>query len=270
MSEQAKRRLHLIYSCVLGALLLTVGILFIVSCIGIYNSGDRPFTRESVSAAFSKIAVPVYITLLGAVGGIIIKIFLPLNPKKKNKAITSLTLKRLEERYPISECSPRLARIIKGERLTRRLTVAGGVLMLALSLIYPLIYIFTPNRFPADNANGEIADAVIMILIYLIPLTIYLVFAVFLTKNSMNYEIAKIKELKEPGVSKKGAKCTEEKKQPRALTFINSHKKIIFVCLKCLVLILGATFVILGVTNGGMNDVLQKAVRICTECIGLG
>ena len=29
-------------------------------------------------------------------------------------------------------------------------------------------------------------------------------------------------------------------------------------------------FIILGVFNGGMVDVLQKAVKICTECIGLG
>nr|MBE6545081.1 thioredoxin [Oscillospiraceae bacterium] len=25
-----------------------------------------------------------------------------------------------------------------------------------------------------------------------------------------------------------------------------------------------------GIFNGGMEDVLQKAVKICTECIGLG
>ncbi len=29
-------------------------------------------------------------------------------------------------------------------------------------------------------------------------------------------------------------------------------------------------FVVLGVLNGGMHDVLVKAIRICTECIGLG
>ncbi len=29
-------------------------------------------------------------------------------------------------------------------------------------------------------------------------------------------------------------------------------------------------FTVLGVLNGGMHDVLVKAIRICTECIGLG
>ena len=37
-------------------------------------------------------------------------------------------------------------------------------------------------------------------------------------------------------------------------------------------LIVGAAvaLVVLGIFNGGMGDVLAKAVKICTECIGLG
>ena len=29
-------------------------------------------------------------------------------------------------------------------------------------------------------------------------------------------------------------------------------------------------FIVLGVMNGGLYDVLVKAINICTECIGLG
>ncbi|MBQ9785145.1 MAG: hypothetical protein IJW29_06560 [Clostridia bacterium] len=36
------------------------------------------------------------------------------------------------------------------------------------------------------------------------------------------------------------------------------------------ILALAILFIVLGVRNGGMRDVLQKAIRICTECIGLG
>ena len=31
-----------------------------------------------------------------------------------------------------------------------------------------------------------------------------------------------------------------------------------------------ALLVVLGVMNGGAQDVLTKAVKICSECIGLG
>ena len=33
---------------------------------------------------------------------------------------------------------------------------------------------------------------------------------------------------------------------------------------------LGLLLVVLGVLNGGMQDVLTKAAKICSECIGLG
>ena len=36
------------------------------------------------------------------------------------------------------------------------------------------------------------------------------------------------------------------------------------------ILMLAVVFIIVGIVNGGMADVLGKAVRICTECIGLG
>ena len=35
-------------------------------------------------------------------------------------------------------------------------------------------------------------------------------------------------------------------------------------------LALAGLFILLGVSNGGANDVLVKAINICTECIGLG
>lgn len=33
---------------------------------------------------------------------------------------------------------------------------------------------------------------------------------------------------------------------------------------------IAAAFIVLGVMNGGLHDVLVKATNICTECIGLG
>ncbi|MBO5776665.1 MAG: thioredoxin [Clostridia bacterium] len=39
---------------------------------------------------------------------------------------------------------------------------------------------------------------------------------------------------------------------------------------RIIVAVVAVTFIALGAVNGGMADVLGKAVRICTECIGLG
>ena len=32
----------------------------------------------------------------------------------------------------------------------------------------------------------------------------------------------------------------------------------------------GVLLIVLGVVNGGARDVLAKAVKICSECIGIG
>ena len=33
---------------------------------------------------------------------------------------------------------------------------------------------------------------------------------------------------------------------------------------------LAVVFIITGIAGGGMDDVFEKAVNICTQCIGLG
>ncbi len=50
---------------------------------------------------------------------------------------------------------------------------------------------------------------------------------------------------------------------------VDWEKRAIFAT-RIALLAVAIVFIVLGVRNGGMRDVLQKAIRICTECIGLG
>ena len=34
--------------------------------------------------------------------------------------------------------------------------------------------------------------------------------------------------------------------------------------------VLGLILIVVGINGGGMADVLEKAINICTQCIGLG
>lgn len=42
------------------------------------------------------------------------------------------------------------------------------------------------------------------------------------------------------------------------------------VILRVVILILAASLIIMGICNGGLEDVLAKGASICTECVGLG
>ncbi len=39
---------------------------------------------------------------------------------------------------------------------------------------------------------------------------------------------------------------------------------------RIILLLAAGVFIVLGVLNGSMEDVLRKAINLCTECIGLG
>ena len=78
-----KKRIHLLYGILLSAMLVITGICLCVACAGIYFSGEQPFSREAVAAAFRYIAVPVYVCIALAVGGLILDALFPAESKKQ-------------------------------------------------------------------------------------------------------------------------------------------------------------------------------------------
>ena len=107
-----------------------------------------------------------------------------------------------------------------------------------------------------------------------IPLAYRIITLPFL-KKSKEREIELLKSSKPESDAKNAEK--HEENVTRVAAFVNYVKRFfekngarITLGTRLFFLVLGALFIILGIVNGGMDDVLQKAVRICTECIGLG
>ena len=74
-----------------------------------------------------------------------------------------------------------------------------------------------------------------------------------------------------PSILKEKKEDTEKDSTLRRFKkFYQKNERKILFSVRSAVLILAVTFIILGIFNGGMAEVLGKAVRICTECIGLG
>jgi hypothetical protein len=55
-----------------------------------------------------------------------------------------------------------------------------------------------------------------------------------------------------------------EKPEPKA------QKRFLMPGIQVAILVIGLALVILGACNQGTIDILNKAVAICTECVGLG
>ena len=145
-------------------------------------------------------------------------------------------------------------------------------IILILSAILPLFYLLNPANFPAVSGeyNSEILHGMLLYLVFLSPAIVFEVIYVILTDASYVREQEMLKEaLKLVGRADEAVSVARTR-----LTviweFFTKNEKPIILGVRIALVGCAIVFVTLGVLNGGMSDVLNKAIKICTECIGLG
>lgn len=278
MNEKTKRVIRLAYTVALSAMLLLTALLFIISCIGIWRSGAMPFTRESIGDALMKLLAPIIITVLLIIGAPILYLLLPVEKKQRTVIHPEDTAEILSGKIELTELSSARAERVIAERKKRGFLKLGGALLLLLSLVYPLIYIFTPANFTGKDVNIDVLLGALNIIIAFIPMTAYSIIASYMCRASYSHEAenlrAAIKEKASvPEEQRYSLPRTDNKILAAARTvkaFFVKNKRVITLGARCAVLGVAALFIVLGIFNGGMSDVLAKAVKICRECIGLG
>ena len=60
------------------------------------------------------------------------------------------------------------------------------------------------------------------------------------------------------------------KKKDEEVSQDDSKEKLIINIIRGVIALTAITFIIVGAINGEVGEVLNKAINICTECIGLG
>lgn len=253
-----EKRVHKVLGIVTGILLAIAGICLIGACVGIYLSGNRPFSPDAVSLAFFYIQVPVYLCLSAVMAGLLLRLFLPdedkIRPEKQHRAI----LRKLCQKLDLSRCEPELARSILRLR-TRRLVhqIITFSLLIVCSAVF-LIYALQPRFFDDSLINQSMVQAMLPFGVCLAIPFGYGVFCAYHHRRSMEKEIKLVKQAISSG-------CTAEpviaEKKPN---------KWLWIAIKAGVCVLGLGCLIYGFCLGGFGDVLTKAVNICTECVGLG
>ncbi len=268
MSQSAIKRTHLIYGICLSVLIVVAALSIILSCYAIYGGGE--FSREIVAEQFSKIAVLVYLCVAGIVGGVILSICLPVQKESAGKEnIKSLkahpnyfmTRERLAQKVSLDTCEPTLARKIKTEQ-TKRVIFAGVCAVIcAIAAIPLLLHICDPQSYDKYLINQSIIPAVVFTLIWCIFSLIFCLMLSIITRISQKAEIGYLKEAISLGATapQKSDNCAKTKKETVILWSVRG-----------VILATAIVFIVVGIFNGGMADVLGKAIRLCTECIGLG
>ncbi len=255
-----KKRIHLIYSIVLGVMLVVSGLCLITACIGIYNAGDRPFSREAVAAAFSGIAIPVYLCLALVAGGIILDGFFPV--PRKNAAPDKqypVILARLHSKLDMGACNDAACSAIEAQQKNRRLHKWISLILLVLGSVIFLLYGMNSHNFDQTDITGSMISAMYLFLPCLAVPFGYAVFCAYFTRRSLQKEIALVKAAIAEGAQTSAKPQAQAKSRGRLL-----------LALRYSLLAVGIAILIYGFFAGGTNDVLTKAINICTECVGLG
>lgn len=256
MSQEKIKKIHLIYGCIASVLIVALGIALILSCLDIYNSGARPYSPESIGLRFQRIAILAYACIAVVVGGIILTLALPaegIKPKAERDALMAMNKLKAKTGAPDAQS----AQAIKKEHTLRITLRIGTAVIFAALMFYPAIYFMDASHFTITALNDDIRNAVC---IALIPALIGLMLCFLcslLESKSISRETEVYKKVIASG-NVTAAPVTESKKN-HMLTIVRGVLLVVAVCM-----------IVAGIFNGGMKDVLDKAIAICTECIGLG
>ena len=260
--KQVKKRIHMIYGTLLSVLIVATGIALMVSCVQIYKSGRMPFTRESVKQAFDKIAVLVYACLGGIALGAVLSLICPLDGAKLTGGMEAKrALAKQYTRINPLALSLDARHALKKESRHRVVLRCVLALICAVTLVPLALYLCDSSHFTAD-LNGSILAAVYMALPFVLIGGTATLCEIALENASIARESEQVKAIiaagTAPGWNNK-CRYTESRAQKFGVWAV-----------RIIVLVVGIAFVVMGIENGGMRDVLGKAIKICTECIGLG
>lgn len=267
MDKVTMKKLRYIYGLFFSVWTVLVGGLFIVQTWTLYNSTPiSPYSRASVAKYFHQIAVPVWIWVAALAVHIVWALAIPSEPEKAAAIIDpQIPLRRLTKQ--LQSATPEMQK----ERRFRftlqcicgavSLATAGVCLWLLLDKSYNA-WIETPFLLKHSAA----ADRMLRVCFWSIAALAVLSVAAYFAERSVRKEIALAKAalvaqvkagVKPVAVAKTSKPTLVWWKQPINIT-------------RMALAVVGITFVVWGICNGGMNETLQKAINICTQCIGLG
>lgn len=253
-----RKHIRQIYRILLSICVICAGLCLIISCVGIYLSGTRPFSREAVAAAFSRIAVSVYLSLFFILAGWIGSLFFPAESRKlKPEKQYGHILHRLQSKLDMHACPAELAQAIRSEQKGRRIHRYISLALLILCSAVFLVYALNGAHFPTEGLNGAMVKAAVRFLICLAVPFAYSVFTAYWSKKSI---------LRETELTRQALASTEAGKATAAPETAKPFPYL----WQGVILGLAIGIMLYGLFSGGTVDVLTKAANICTECVGLG
>ena len=264
--------------CALIAILLAVAAVRIFLDGSAYQAAGHPsewiYTREKVTAAL----MPVLPLFLLSFAMTVYSLVKDIKDEEADKSVQDVERARDLVCARVAQPSEEMAK----ERALQKKLQLGGWIGFAVCMIPILLYITNGAHFALTDAEG-LDHSIVSMIAYVVPWTVLglacLIVTTVLQGKSMQRETeAASARMKEAAAAKAAgaANAAETAKAPAAAkagaplynTSPETARRRILI--RRVLLVAAVIFVVLGVQNGSMKDVLVKAIRICTECVGLG
>lgn len=258
MNGTGKARLARVMPLVLTAAVLLMAALLIWQCADIFRTGTAPenltesgvyihdvYSREIVSERFGRISWAAWLLAAAIAAVLIVR-------KPVGKAALGiptenrlyLACSRAQQTDDMRACEKK-RHLIQG--------IAACVCLFSAAMIAR--YILTPGRFESTDLETVVGALVLSIL----PWCALGMAALMISAQACHKSMLRQIELAKAAPRK----AAQSVKPSGKGAHIKNAARIVLLCA-------AIALIVLGVNNGGMFDVLVKAINICTECIGLG
>lgn len=253
----------LIVALVLSLVILVAAVCYIASCISIYSTGgSTPFSREAVAEKLT-LLLPISLILIALIAAAGVLSLLTAEEKVKKLPIRNkVLLKLVERRLSPSDSSEEYSGTKAYEAKLRKSLLIIAAAASAVIFAAALTFVLNPSNYSTADVNTDVAYAAIITgVATMFVFAVIFAVSIFLDnsyKRVLDAARAELARQKKAGLTP--TPCEGE----------NEYEGHTVLLVRLAIIAVAVTFIILGITNGGMADVLGKAVRICTECIGLG
>lgn len=239
---------------------ILLGVAFIVCTLHLYfTGGDQPYSRERVGEYLLVLAIPSALTVSLTAAGLVLRIIHGRELPEKAARSHSEQLESFASWFELSDIEGETKEFIRREKEYRKMFSAVTYTVSALIFVGVLVYFCFFANFSVDNLNSDVILAMAVSLpLSAIAIGIH-VPRLYLSEKSCKKELDLMKTYIK-------ANPINRKEMPNEVDKRENY----FLIARYLIVGAAIALIILGITNGGMADVLGKAVKICTECIGLG
>ena len=265
MSDKTALTARRVLGIILSSLCLVCALALVIACVQISRSGEHPFTPDSVREAWSRVAIFVFLFALSTVATGMWHVLFPAPiAKQKGVAPPELRLKKIKARLSHKQYADALLLpLVKQEIYVKSMRISAVAVCLLCSL-YPLYYLCNFDRLTPTDAtlNGQVIAFALPALCFGAAALAYCCAVRILTDISCERAILYAKSIML--LPAPAAPARPIGKVRRGLP------KYAIIVVRSVLIAAAVLMIVFGIFNGGMHDVLQKAIKICTECIGLG